>query len=542
VALALGRRSPLWIAVPATVAALALAPIVFVAAHLLDVPVQTVSHLVNTVLPRYALNTVVLLAGSMALSLLFGVCAAWLVSAYDFPGRRLFEGALLLPLGLPPYIAAFAYAGIFGYTGPLQVFFRNTLKLQAYPVIEVMSLGGALFVLGSVLYPYVYLAARSAFRAQAGPVLEVARSLACSPGRALGRLLLPLARPALVGGLALVGMEVLSDYGTASYYGVDTFTTAILRTWLSRGRAGEAAHLAGWLLALVGGLLLLERLLRGEARFALHPGQARPAVPARLRGPTAAAAAAVCAVPVAAGFLLPVSQLLWWAVLSWGRTRLALAGPAFNSALLAVSATALILVLAVLLSYAARLAGGGWRSATLRLATLGYSIPGPVLALGVMLPVAWFDHRLANALEALTGQPSGLLLSGTPLVLLGAIAVRFLAVAYHPLEAGLERTARRAGEVALSLGHSPLGSLLRVELPLLAETVAFAGLVVCLEALKELPLTLILRPFNFHTLATRAYELAVDEQLPAASHGSLLIAAIGTLIVLALNRMARRRS
>ncbi len=534
IAATLHRGRAGWLLLPLAVAATVALPVAFVAVHIFFVPGEILAHLASTVLPRYLASTVALLAGTLSISLVFGATTAWLVTACEFPGRRVLEWGLTLPIALPAYISAFAYVGIFSYGGTLQT-------LLGTPAIDMMNLAGASFVLGASLYPYVYLTARAAFAVQSATVLEVARSLSAGSATALRRLVLPLARPALVAGLSLVAMECLSDYGAASYYGIDTLGTAILRTWLSRGNAAEAAHLAAWLLLLVAGLLAVERRLRGGARYSLPRAGGRPAVRARLSGPAGVAAAAACALPLLAGFGLPVAQLVRWALLA-GRLSLSrMLAPMLNSLMVAVVASVIVLLLALLLAYGRRTAGGALHSMVSRLATLGYAVPGSVLALGVVIPLAWLDHRVADVAERLTGRAAGLALSGTLVALVGALVTRFLAVAFQPLEAGFERSSRQAGEVSLSLGHAPLETLRRIEVPLLRGPLTAAALIVFLEVIKELPLTLILRPFNFHTLATRTYQLAGDERVAASAPLALAMVAIGTVGVYVLNRMSRGR-
>ena len=541
-AAALGRGRTGWIFAPLALALLAALPVAFVAAHLAIVPGDTLRHLATTVLPRYLLTTAMLLLATLSLSLLFGVATAWLVTTYEFPGRGVLEWVLTLPLALPAYISAFAYVGIFGHGGTWSLLLAGVTG-QARPFsIDIMSLPGTAFVLAASLYPYVYLTARAAFAAQSATVLEVTHSLSAGTFGALWRVALPLARPAVVAGLALIAMECLSDYGTASYYGVDTLGVAILRAWLSRGSAAEAAHLAAWLLLLVAGLFVLERRLRGGARYALPRSGARPPLRVRLSGARGAAAAAACAVPAAAGFGLPVAQLAWWALLARDRFAARMLSPAFASLVLALAAALVILVLALVLAYGRRVANGPLQAAAVYLATFGYTVPGSVLALGVVIPLAWIDHRLGDLLQVLTGRPAGLLLSGSLAALIGALVVRFLAVAYHPLESGFERTSRQTGEAALSLGHGPLTTLWRAELPLLRGPLAAAALIVFLEVLKELPLTLILRPFNFHTLATRAFQLAGDERLVAAAPTALVMVALGAPVVYVLSRISRGKT
>jgi len=396
-------------------------------------------------------------------------------------------------------------------------------------------------VLAVVLYPYVFLVSRASFLKQSGGVLETAQALGKSSWSVFARVAVPLARPAIIAGLALVIMEVLNEYGAVKYFGVSTFTTGIFRAWFSLGDTPAALRLSGWLLGLVLLLIVLERTQRGRARFDDGSTRPRPMQRRPLRGGMGWLAFAGCSVPLLLGFILPTTQLLVWAAPYAGEAlnprflRLAL-----NSFGLATISALLVVTLAVVLAYAARLTPSAWLRGLVRLSGLGYAIPGAVVAVGTLLPFLWLDQRIAAAVRGLGGGSMGLLLTGTLVALVFAYAVRFLAVALNPVEAGFERVCGNLDESARALGASPLRTLFRIDLPLLRGTLLSAAILVFVDVLKELPLTLLLRPFDFDTLATRAYQLASDEQIARSAIPALLILSVGLLPVLVLSRLASR--
>ena len=523
-------------------AALIAIPLLTVAASLLPgagAGSQTWAHLADTVLPAYIVSTVYLCAGVGVGTVVIGTAAAWLVTMHDFPGRRLFEWALVLPLAVPTYVMAYTYTDLLQFVGPVQSWLRLTFALApgSYWFPDIRTLGGAVVVFTLVLYPYVYLLARSAFMERASGMLDVGRSLGLGPWRRFYRIALPLARPAIAAGAALALMETLADYGAVSYFGVQTFTTGIYRAWFSLGDRQAASQLAAALLGFVGLLLLLERVSRGRARFdasgiggAGHPG-------ARLSGLRAIGAMLVCIVPLGGGFLVPAGVLLHMAITSgdaqFGARFIELAR---NSFVLAALAAMLAVAIAVLLAYAARSARGGLTRHVNRLVALGYALSGTVIAVGVLLPVTRLDTWLASAIMDVTGRSPGLLLTGGIAALVYAYLVRFLAVSLHTVEASLGKITMSMDDAARSLGHGAATTLWRVHLPILRGSLLTAALLVFVEVMKELPATLVMRPFNFDTLATQAYTLASDERLAEASTAALAIVAVGVLPLILLTR------
>ena len=527
-------------------AALIAVPLLTVAASLLPgAGGQTWAHLADTVLPSYIVSTLYLCAGVGVGTVAIGTAAAWLVTMHDFPGRRVFEWALVLPLAVPTYVMAYTYTDLLQFVGPVQSWLRATFALTpgSYWFPDIRTLGGAAVIFTFVLYPYVYLLARSAFLERATGMLDVGRSLGLGPWRRFYSIALPLARPAIAAGAALALMETLADYGAVSYFGVQTFTTGIYRAWFSLGDREAAAQLAAALLGFVALLLLIERVSRGRARFDVTGTPHAVHQNARLTGLRAIGAVLVCIVPLGAGFLVPAAILLHMAITSgdaqFGERFIQLAR---NSFALAALAAILAVAIAVLLAYAARTARGSLPRHVNRLVGLGYALSGTVIAVGVLLPVTRLDTWLASAIMDITGRSPGLLLTGGIAALVYAYLVRFLAVSLHTVEAGMGKITTSMDDAARSLGHGAATTLLRVHLPILRGSLLTAGLLVFVEVMKELPATLVMRPFNFDTLATQAYTLASDERLTEASTAALAIVAVGVLPLILLTReIARSR-
>ncbi|WP_333607176.1 ABC transporter permease [Arsukibacterium sp.] len=514
-------------------------PVLMVFASLFSPQWELWAHLRATVLADYVINSLVLAFGVGLGALLLGTGSAWLVANYQFAGRRVLEWLLLLPLAMPAYIIAYTYTGMLDFAGPVQSALREQFdwRFGDYWFPEIRSLGGAIIMLSLVLYPYVYMLARTAFREQSASLLEASRTLGLTPRQHFWQVALPLARPAILIGTALAMMEAFADYGTVQYFGVNTFTTGIFRTWFGMGNQLAAAQLAAMLSSFVLLLLILERWSRRKIRY-FHQGQKHSSVARRqLSRPRQCIVLALCLLPATLGFGLPAWQLLSWALQSWHTTLdQQFARLVWNSFSLAAMAAVLSVLLALLFAYAKRLRRDPWVRLPVQFAALGYAIPGTVIAIGVMLPLAWFDRHVDLLAEQWFGVRTGLLLSGTIFALLLAYSVRFLAVSLHSVEAGLERIKPSMDNAARSLGLSPFQVLKKVHVPLLRGSVLTALLLVFVDVLKELPATLILRPFNFNTLAVRTYELASDERLADAALPALAIVLVSLLPVMLLAR------
>jgi len=497
-------------------------------------------HLIRTVLPGALIDTSFLVAGVGTLSLLFGTGAAWLVTMYRFPGRAVLDRMLVLPLAMPSYILAYCYVELLDFSGPVQRAMRALFGWRLasdYWFPEVRTLTGAILVLSAGLYPYVYLSARASFVQQSVCVLEVARTLGRTSTGAFWSVALPLARPALAAGVALTLMEALNDLGAVQYLGVTTLSVSIYATWLQRSSLPGAAQIAVVALLFVGALLAAERAARGRSRFHHTTGRYRSIPFCDLAGWRGMAVAAACCVPLVAGFILPFGVLVGQAASHLSDALAAGFWRAVgNSVGVSASAAAVTVGLGLALTYAARLAPAPLVHALVRGAGLGYAMPGTVLALGLAIPLAALDNRLDAALRALIGASSGLLLSGSLFVIVLAYAMRFLAVALGALEAGFERLSPNLDAVARTLGETAFSALWRVHIPLLVPALGAAALLVFVDGMKELPATLLLRPFNFETLATHVYSYAALEQFESAALGALTIVLVGLLPVLLLHQ------
>ncbi len=522
------------------IAALVAVPILSVGSNLFSAGTGgTWAHLAATLLPEYIVTSLQLCLGVGIGVALLGVGAAWLVTHMDFAGRRGFEWALVLPLAMPAYVMAYTYTDLLQFAGPVQGLLRETMGWgrsdHRFP--DVRSTGGAVLMFVSVLYPYVYMLARTAFLERGGGVMEAGRSLGLTPWRSFLRVSLPMARPAIAAGVALALMETLADYGTVSYFGVQTFTTGIYRAWFSLGDRAAAAQLSMCLLGFVLLVLALEQASRGRARFHGAGLRRQPPRGPRLTGWPAGAAIAACCLPLLVGFVIPCGVLLQMALTDgdaqFGARFFALA----RNSVLVSSLTALLAVgLAVLVAYARRLDRGPASRLAHWTAGMGYALPGSVIAVGVLIPVARLDNTLVQWLHTHFGWQGGLVLTGSIAALVFACLVRFLASALQSVDAALHLVTPHMDDAARSLGLSPARTLQRVHVPLLRRGLLTAGLLVFIDVMKELPATLVMRPFNFDTLATQAYRLASDERLAEASTASLAIVAVGLLPMIVLCR------
>ncbi|MEX2649526.1 MAG: iron ABC transporter permease [Alphaproteobacteria bacterium] len=528
----------------ATLLAILLAlPVVVVVAHVLAPWGPTWGHLIDTTLSTTVLNTLWLMVGVGVGVVIVGTGTAWLVTVCGFPGRALFEWALMLPLAVPAYVIAYTYTDLLQFAGPVQGALRAMTgwEHRDYWFPPVRSLGGAIAMFVLVLYPYVYLIARASFLQQSVCVLDASRMLGLGPWRGFVRVALPLARPAIAAGTALALMETVSDFGTVSYFGVQTFTTGIYKTWFSLGDRTTACQLAALLLLVVLAILGLERASRGRRQFDHATRLYRPLRPHRLAGWRAAGAWLACALPVGLGFILPAAVLLRMALLDgdaeFGLRFIRLAA---NSFILAGTAALLAVGAALVLALAGRVRAGRVATAASKVAGLGYAVPGSVIAVGLLVPLAAFDNALDGWTRATLGVSIGLLLTGSIAALVFAYVVRFLAVALHAIDAGFTRVSPSMDGAGRSLGAGPWGVLARIHLPLIRGSALGAALLVFVDVLKELPATLIMRPFNFDTLAVRAHNLAADERLSEASTAALTIVVVGLAPLLALSRAIAR--
>jgi iron(III) transport system permease protein len=518
---------------------IALLPILAIALIALKPSGDTWPHLIANVLPGALRRTLGLMAGVGLLSLLIGTGTAWLVTMYRFPGRRVFEWLLLLPLAVPTYIIAYSYLELLDYSGIVQSGLRELFgwhDARSYWFPDIRSLGGAVFVMSAVLYPYVYITARASFVAQSVCVLEVSRTLGRNASQTFWQVALPLARPALAAGVALALMETLNDIGAVEFFGVRTLTVAVYDTWLDRNSLAGAAQIASVMLLFVFALLLLERALRAKRRFHHTTGKYRDLPEDTLDGWRGLLATLACALPVLVGFVLPGSVLVHDAI---AHVAAGLAPEfweaALNSLLLAASAAILAVGFALVLAYARRQTRSKLIQAASTLPAISYAVPGTVLAIGLLIPLAGLDNGIDSLMRSLFGLSTGLLLSGTAFAVVLAYTIRFLAASLGAVEAGLSKISRNIDAAARTLGASVSEMLFKVHLPMLRPALGAAALLVFVDSMKELPATLLLRPFNFDTLATQVFTLVSLYRYEEAGLSALTIVLVSLAPVLLLH-------
>ncbi|GGL65090.1 ABC transporter permease [Wenxinia marina] len=535
------RRDP-WSVGAVLIAALMLLPVasvLWIALH----PAENIwPHLVSTTLPRYLGNTALLMAGVGLLSAAAGTGAAWLVVMYRFPGHWWLQWALLAPLAVPAYVGAYALVDFLEYAGPVQRMLRATFGWESaadYWFPAIRTRGAAILVLSAALYPYVYLLARAAFREQSGAGYEVARALGVGPWGRLWRVGLPSARPAIAAGTAVVMMETINDFGTVDYFAVQTLTTGIFSVWLQAGNIGGAAQLATLSLALIVALVVVEKLSRRRSRHFLAARSQRPVTAQPLTGVRGWGAALMCALPVAGGFVLPVAVLVSHALDAGEWAAPGLIRALTHTLTVGGAAAAITVALGLFMSYGARLSGRRLPVLLLPLTAIGYAVPGAVLGVGLLIPLAALDNRVADAVLALTGSDPGLILTGSAGALTLAYAVRFFAIGQGTADAALGRVPPSLPMAARSLGRTAGGALRAVHLPLIRASVLSALLLVFVDCVKELPATLLLRPFNYDTLATRVHAKASLENIAEAAPAALAITLVGLAAVALLARANR---
>lgn len=538
----LRARSRWWVWSVAALVALPLLSLVLMA--LSGLHVGTWTGLLEGGLGVFAGTSVRLLTVVGAGVALVGGGTGWITARFVFPGSRAFGWLLVLPLAMPGYVVAYAYSDLLQFSGPVQTALRESFgwRPREYWFPEIRSLGGAAFLFIFVLFPYVYLPVRAAVQATPASLVEAGALSGRTPWAIATRIVMPLAWPALAGGVILCAMEVLADYGAVVHLAVDTFSVGIYKAWLGYGDRAAAVQLALILLAIVGGLLWLEARIRGRRRFHGRSVPARPLAPVSLHGVRAWACTAACAVPVVLGFVLPLGALVHVALrdaeshqwLRYGKA----AWATFSTA--GIAAVVIVLV-AWMLAYSARAENSRTLRGLVRVASLGYGVPGAVLAIAILIPLARFDNLLDAVVESWFGQDLGLLLTGSVTALVYAYVVRFLAVGLSGTEAGFGRISTHVDEAARALGATGLALARRVHLPLLWRSFLVAGLLVFVDVLKELPATLALRPFDFETLATLAYQYAKDERLGEAAIPSLMVVAVAVVPTLLVTRVVVRR-
>ncbi len=520
-------------------AALVFLPVLVVVGSVFADAGEIWAHLADTVLTTYVTNSLLLMVGVGIGVLVIGVGTAWLVTMCQFPGARIFEWALLLPLAAPAYLLAYTYTDWLEYFGPVQTGLRSLFGWESatdYWFPNVRSIGGAIAMFSLTLYPYVYMLARVAFLEQSVCTLEASRSLGCGPWRSFIKVAVPLARPAIAAGLSLALMETLNDFGTVQYFSVATFTTGIYRTWFGMGERVAAAQLSAMLMLFIFVLILLERWSRRQAKYYQANNSLQTPTAYRLGFFRGWLATFACALPISLGLLVPglLLGLMVKANLDDALDN-RFGELASNSLILAGMTAAIALVISLILAYGQRLDGSGPIRLGVRLSAMGYGIPGAVIAVGILIPVTRLDNAIANGVKAISGSSPGLLISGTITALVFAYLVRFLAVALGSVESGLSKIRPNLDDAARSLGYTPTKTLIKIHTPLMTSSLLTAVMLVFVDVMKELPATLVMRPFNFDTLAVRVYQYASDERLIEAAAPALTILLVGLLPVIVLS-------
>lgn len=504
-----------------TILAVILLPLVLVASRSFMLETSNLQHITTNLLPLYLRNSSILVIGTSILTLIIGVSTAWIVSVYDFPFRRQFEWLLILPLSIPTFINAIAYTGLTDYAGPIRILLRS-FGTDVY--IDVMNHSGAIFVMSLVLYPYIYVTSRSAFALQSTSLIEVSRSLGQSMKKTFFKVIIPLAWPAIFSGLILVIMEVLNDYGVVSYFGIPTFTVGIFRSWLALGDLSTAVFLSMVVLVFIVILLLIDFRINQKKQFS-HDKAERAF--SRLKPRNKWLLFTVCFVTFFIAFIIPTGQLIWWFILAYSNdVWFHLLSLASNTAVLGVLSSVTVVILSIVLVNTFRLTNKtGIQKSLSRLPMLGYALPGAVIAVGIVAMVLLINPDLIYA--------------GISALVFGYV-VRFFAVGYGSIESGFEKISRQIDDAAISLGSNPLRNLLKIHIPILKPVLLGALIMVFVDVAKELPITLILRPFNYETLATNAFQYAKDEMAPRAAASSLLIIFASAIPVYILNRILLR--
>lgn len=508
--------------------------------NIFDPPGTNWAHLKENLLYDYILNTLLLLFGVAACTFILGVSTAWIISSYNFPGRRYFEWLLILPLGFPGYIMAFTYTGLLDYAGPIQSFMRNSLNVTVEGgILDIMNLPGAIFIFSVTLFPYVYLIARASFLQQSKTLQEASTLLGSNSVRTFFKVALPMARPAVFGGIALASMEVLNDYGVVKYFGISTFTTGIFRTWFSMGDSSTAIYLAAILMVFVLFILFVENWQRGNRRYVPTNAMTKPMDRSNVSLATKYILTGTCSLIFLISFLIPLMQLLYWVTLTYHKVvNWEFFVLIYRSFFLALFTGAAIVILSLILLYAVRLNPFQWVRKTIKVATLGYAVPGAVIAVGIMIPLLGLDKILAHhfSMDGLS-----LVLSGTLFALVFAYTVRFMAVGYNSIDSGFHKVGIHVNEASRLLGAGTWKTLIKIDLPLMKSSLFTGILLVFVDVLKELPLTLILRPFNYQTLATKAFDMATNEMIAESANAALVIILTGIIPIIFLNRLIRIR-
>lgn len=502
------------------------------------------AHIQKYLLPGYALNTSIIVLFTGLFTLLIGLVSAWLVTAYEFPFRKFFSWGLILPLTIPAYIGAYTYQGLLNYTGVVQSFFRNNLGFgTGTNYFDLMNLKGSIFVFTIFLYPYVFIITKSFLKKISASIIESGKLLGKSNLEIFFQIILPISRTALVGSVSLVILEVINDYGVVKYYGISTFSTAIFKTWFGMGDTASAIRLSALLMGFVFLLLSMEKLLRGRKKYSYSSTKIRPMKRQQLIGVKKYLATFFSSVIFSLGFVIPVAQLLHWGYLTYSQVvDIDFILMTVSSISVSVIASILVIVTALIVGNYVRLSNTTISKLYSKVVTIGYSIPGAVIAIGVITLLIFVDRQLRGFYNNISFISGNLFLSTSLFMLIFAYVIRFLAIGYQSIDSGYDRIGNKFTEASRLLGENSLSTFFKVDLPMIKPAIYSGIVLVFIDLVKELPLTLILRPFNFNTLATKSFEYANDEMIHEASIAALIIITISILAILSMNRLFKKEA
>lgn len=498
------------------------------------------AHIKEFMLLNYIKSSLTLVFFTALFTIVIGLSLAWLIAQYDFPLRNFMKWALILPLSIPPFIGAYTYHGIINYTGVIQKTLRNHFDVTLNPAyFDIMNVPGAIFIYTLFLYPYVYMITRIFLSHQSASLIESARMLGKGPLEIFFKVVLPISRVSIIGGASLVVLEVLNDYGVVKYFGIQTFSTAIFQTWFGLGDLDAAIKLAASLMGIVIFILVIERLLRGSKQFSYSTTKVRPLPLVRLKGRKAVFATLYTVVIFSVAFLIPILQLIDWVILTFGKVPMQdVLFYTKNSVIVAGLGAFLIIVFSLVVGNFSRVVNHKFAKVLPKLTVLGYSIPGVVVAVAVITTFIALDRSLATVYQYL-GMDSELVLSVSLFMLISAYVIRFFAIGYNSVESGFDKIGTDFRDASRMLGANSLRTFFKIDVPMMKGAIISGFILVFVDILKEIPLTLILRPFNYDTLATKAFQYASDEKIMEASQASLLIVGVSTIAIFVFHKLLR---
>nr|WP_130807360.1 iron ABC transporter permease [Senegalia massiliensis] len=510
--------------------------------NLFNGPNENWTHIKEYLLKDYLINTTKLIVFTGLISMILGTSLGWIVTVFEFPLRKFMKWTLVLPMAIPSYIGAYTYSGILDYTGTIQTFLRETLKISVdQKYFDIMNINGAVFIFSIFLYPYIYLITRSFLEKQSYDLIENGRILGNSQFKIFLKILLPISRPAIIGGVSLVILEVLNDYGVVKYFGIPAFSTAIFKAWFSMGDIDSAIRLSSILLMIVFLTFIIEKLIRGRRKYSFSNSKIRPINRQKLKGFKKWVVFSYSLIVLSLGFIIPTLQLIQWSIMSFRNVLdFEFIKLIMNSLFVSIISTLIILFIAIIISNFTRIEKGIISKIYSKITSIGYSIPGAVIAMAVILLLVKVDNILYNIYGLFGEQSSKLILSTSLFMLIFAYVIRFLAIGFNPIESGFDKIGKQFFEASQVLGKNITTTFFKVDLAMLRPAIITAFILVFVDILKELPLTLILRPFNFNTLATKSFEYANDEMIQESSISSIIIIIISALAIYALFKLENK--